>query len=87
MFILIPMCPLQPAARTLPNHDFDLSIITAQLRYRWEIAPLTDLFVVYNRGSLASGRMTPAFSDLFEDAFNDPVIDSVVVKLRYRFAN
>ncbi|MEM7097863.1 MAG: DUF5916 domain-containing protein [Pseudomonadota bacterium] len=78
---------LVAATRTLPDHDFDLSIITAQLRYRWEIAPLTDLFVVYNRGSLARGRSTPAFSDLFADAFDDPVIDSVVVKLRYRFAN
>ena len=78
---------LIPAARTLPDHDFDLSIITAQLRYRWEIAPLTDLYVVYNRGAVARGRTTPSFGNLFEDAFNDPVIDTVVVKLRYRFAN
>ena len=78
---------LIPAARTLPDHDFGLSIITAQLRYRWEIAPLTDLFVVYNRGSLDRVSSTPGFSDLFDDAFSDPVIDSIVVKLRYRFAN
>ena len=78
---------LQPALRTLPDHDFDLSILTAQLRYRWEIAPLADLFVVYNRGASASGRGTRPFGDLFEDAFNDPVIDTFIVKLRYRFAN
>ena len=29
-----------------PTDDFALSRLTAQLRYRWEIAPLSDLFIV-----------------------------------------
>ena len=36
-----------PAA---PRDDFTISRLTAQLRYRWEIGPLSDLFVVYTRG-------------------------------------
>ncbi len=42
---------LVPAQRTLPDHDFTVNILTAQVRYRWEIAPLTDLYLVYNLGN------------------------------------
>jgi hypothetical protein len=55
------------------------------LRYRWEIAPLSDLFIVYTRGSNLPGRVDDEFDDLFEDALNDPIIDYFVIKLRYRF--
>ena len=65
--------------------DFALSRLTAQLRYRWEIAPLSDLFIVYTRGSNLPGRVDDEFDDLFEDALNDPIIDYFVIKLRYRF--
>ena len=78
---------LQPAARTLPDHDFTVSLLTAQLRYRWEIAPLTDLFIVYNRGNSLPNQMSSSFDDLFTDVFDDPIIDSFVLKLRWRFGN
>lgn len=78
---------LRPAARTRPDHDFTVSLLTAQLRYRWEIAPLTDLFVVYNRGNRLPFRADDSFRDLFSDALDDPLVDSLVVKLRYRFGN
>ena len=68
-----------------PDDDFTLSRITAQLRYRWEIAPLSDLFVVYTRGSNLPDRFDEDFGDLFVDAINQPVVDLFVVKLRYRF--
>ena len=36
--------------------DFAISDLVVQLRYRWQIAPLSDLFVVYNRtGGLPNG--------------------------------
>jgi hypothetical protein len=78
---------LVPAARTLADHDFRVSLLTAQLRYRWEIAPLTDLFVVYNRGNNTLTRTHEPFDDLFTDAFDDPLVDLFIIKLRYRFAN
>ena len=68
-----------------PSADFTISRLTAQLRYRWQIAPLSDLFVVYTRGSNLPDRGYATFADLFEDALNEPVIDALVVKLRYRF--
>ena len=67
--------------------DFTMSRLTAQLRYRWEIAPLSDLFVVYTRGSNLDNRVDDEFGNLLTDAFSDPVIDVFVVKLRYRFGN
>ncbi len=78
---------LVPTARTLPDHDFTASILTVQLRYRWEIAPLTDFYLVYNLGNeLPDDHLVP-FSDLFDDALADPIVESFVAKLRYRFGN
>ena len=68
-----------------PTDDFALSRLTAQLRYRWEIAPLSDLFIVYTRGSNLPGRVDDGFGDLFQDALDEPIIDDFVIKLRYRF--
>jgi len=78
---------LEPANRTLESHDFTVSLLTTQLRYRWQIAPLTDFFLVYNRGNSLPNQIDADFSDLFADAFSDPVVDSFVAKLRYRFGN
>ncbi len=76
---------LIPATRTRADHDFRVSLLTAQARYRWEIAPLTDVFVVYNRGSQVREAGQDSFSGLFDDAFSDPLVDSLIIKLRYRF--
>jgi len=78
---------LQPAARTRPDHDFTVSLMTLQLRYRWEIAPLTDVFLVYNRGNSLPNQFDSSFDDLFSDVFDDPIIDSFVAKIRWRFGN
>ena len=68
------------------NEDFSLSRLTAQLRYRWELGPLSDLFVVYTRGSnLSIGDMNDGFGDLFAEAIDEPVVDFLIAKLRYRF--
>jgi hypothetical protein len=78
---------LVPTPRTLPDHDFTASILTAQLRYRWEIAPLTDFYLVYNLGNELPDTHLVPFSDLFGDALSDPIVESFVAKLRYRFGN
>lgn len=67
--------------------DFTISRLTAQLRYRWEIGPLSDLFVVYTRGSNLTNRVDEDFDVLLQDAFDDPIVDTLVVKLRYRFGS
>ena len=76
-----------PRMAGAPPEDFTISRLAMQLRYRWQIAPLSDLFVVYTRGSNLPDRQHAQFEDLFRDALTDPVIDLFVVKLRYRFGS
>ena len=70
-----------------PTDDFTVSRLTAQVRYRWEIGPLSDLFLVYTRGSNLPSRLEDDFWPLFEDAINEPIIDVFTMKLRYRFGS
>ena len=65
--------------------DFVISRLTFQARYRWQIAPLSDLFVVYTRGSNLPGNSFYSFRDLLEQGWNDRIVDSFAIKLRYRF--
>lgn len=67
-----------------PTDSFSLSQLNFQLRYRWQIAPLSDLFVVYTRGDNVRAQIGE-FEDLFEQSWNDPLGEQLVVKLRYRF--
>ena len=41
--------------------------------------------IVYTRGSNLDNRISDEFSDLFHDTLITPVIDVLVLKLRYRF--
>ncbi|HIE88629.1 MAG: DUF5916 domain-containing protein [bacterium] len=72
---------------TESTYDFTISRLITQLRYRWEIAPLSDLFLVYTRGSNLPSSPEDGFNDLFHDALTDPLVDRFVIKLRYRFGN
>ncbi|MDA1074890.1 MAG: DUF5916 domain-containing protein [Proteobacteria bacterium] len=79
---LIPV-PTTPGAN---SRDFVINRMTVQMRYRWQIAPLSDLFVVYTRGSnFTNNTVDDGFDNLFRDALDQPVIDFLVIKLRYRF--
>ena len=75
------------AEREQDNYDFNISRLTTQLRYRWAIAPLTDFYLVYNRGNFLRPAGEYDVVDLFDNSFSEPVIDSFVAKLRYRFGN
>jgi hypothetical protein len=80
------LLPRPPPGPDENPEDFTLSRLTAQFRYRWEIGPLSDLYVVYTRGSaLVDDDLTADFGDLYRNAVNNPVISLFVVKLRYRF--
>ncbi len=73
---------IQPLAG---SEDFTLSRLTAQLRYRWEIGPLSDLFLVYTRGGNVPNQVDSEFDELFSSAFDEPIVDVIVMKIRYRF--
>ena len=68
------------------SNDFAISNVSLQARYRWEIAPLSDLFVVY---TLNGNREVPreAFDELLSSTFDDPFAEQFAVKLRYRFGS
>ena len=79
---------LEPVAK--PNDesdDFVISRLTFQARYRWEIAPLSDLFIVYTRGSNLPGDSFETFQDLLERSWTDKIVDTLAIKLRYRFGS
>ena len=65
--------------------NFSVSNLILQARYRWEVAPLSELFVVLTiqaNQTRALGDST--FEDLFNDAFESPMYNSLVMKIRYR---
>lgn len=69
-----------------PTRRFSISRMTVQVRYRWQIAPLSDLFVVYSRnGSLFVPSTGRGFRTLLADVFDDPQREALLIKLRYRF--
>lgn len=67
--------------------DFLISRLTFQARYRWQIAPLSDLFVVYTRGSNLPSNSFDTFQDLLERSWNDRIVDTLAIKLRYRLGS
>ena len=79
---------LVPIDRTpAPSDDFSISRMSLQLRYRWEIAPLSDLFVVYRNNAALSGSDGASFADLFSDTFEETTGENLAIKLRYRFGS
>lgn len=79
---------LQPVAKSDEDSDnFTISRLTFQARYRWEIAPLSDLFVVYTRGSNLPIDSFETFQDLLVQSWTDTIVDTLAIKLRYRFGS
>jgi Domain of unknown function (DUF5916) len=69
-----------------PTDDFSISQLNFQVRYRWQIAPLSDLFIVYTKGDQRFTALTD-FNVLFQDSWNNPLGDQLVIKLRYRLGS
>ena len=71
---------------TADPDSFTISDVVLQVRYRWQIAPLSDLFIVYNRtGSLPDGVGRQRFTRLFDESFGAPDEEGLLLKVRYRF--
>lgn len=69
-----------------PSDSFGLSQLNFQLRYRWQIAPLSDLFVVYTKGDNRRTELL-GFDEMFENSWDNPLGSQLVVKLRYRLGS
>ena len=72
---------------TAGSDNFTISRMSFQARYRWEIAPLSDLFFVYTRGGNLARTFEDDYAGLFEHAWQDQVVDNWVVKLRDRLGS
>ena len=72
-----------------PSDDFGISRMNLQLRYRWEIAPLSDLFLVYTKNAAAplADVVGRGFGDLFAGTLAETTGENLVLKLRYRFGS
>ena len=63
-----------------------MSSLNFQIRYRWQIAPLSDLFIVYTKADSNNTDLLP-FDDLLRQSWQNPLVDQLVIKLRYRIGS
>ena len=75
--------PKPPGAE---DDSFSISQLVFQVRYRWQIAPLSDLFIVYRKGDRTRTDLME-FDDLFQDSWSDPLGEQFIIKLRYRLGS
>ena len=79
--------PIKTGKTTTTPDDFNVSRMSFQARYRWEIAPLSDLFFVYSRGGNLARDFQDDYLGLFVNAWQEEVVDNWVLKLRYRLGS
>jgi hypothetical protein len=68
------------------SSSFSLSDTAFQIRYRYKLAPLSDIFFVYSRGGFygtEDGDEGP--KTLFNEGWNGVQVESLIAKIRYRF--
>jgi hypothetical protein len=65
--------------------DFQLRNLGFQVRYRYALNPLSDLFVVYGRGGFAIDDEQRGLGDTLNEVFSLKDDHQVLVKLSYRF--
>ena len=68
-----------------PVDDFNVRNLGIQLRYRYELAPLSYLYVVYGRGGFDQEPVADESSRLLRNSFSLRDDEQLLVKLSYRF--
>jgi hypothetical protein len=74
-----------PIAAADPIADFNVRNLGFQVRYRYELAPLSYLYVVYARGGFDRSETSDGVSDALFDSFRLRNDEQLMVKLSYRF--
>lgn len=64
---------------------FAISRMNLQLRYHWQIAPLSDLYIVYTKTASLRDLTENSYSKTFLDTFGNADTENLAMKLRYRF--
>ena len=68
------------------SSSFSISDTAFQIRYRYQLAPLSDIFLVYSRGGFFgsdSGDKGPG--TLLNEGWSGVQVESLIAKIRYRF--
>ena len=69
-----------------PSSDFSVSDTAFQIRYRYQLAPLSDIFLVYSRGGYyGSDDGDEGPERLFNEGWSGVQVESLIAKIRYRF--
>jgi hypothetical protein len=68
-----------------PVSDFSVSTLGLQIRYRYELAPLSYLYVVYGRGGFEQQDSAPGSDRRVRDSFDLRDDEQLLIKLSYRF--
>jgi hypothetical protein len=68
-----------------PVDDFSVSNLGFQIRYRYELAPLSYLYVVYGRGGYDQQAISEDTGQLVRDSLELRDDEQLLVKLSYRF--
>jgi hypothetical protein len=68
-----------------PIEDFTVRNLGVQLRYRFELAPLSYLYVVYGRGGFRNEPVSDDSVGLLGDSFSLRDDEQLLVKFSYRF--
>ncbi|GAB3038287.1 hypothetical protein GCM10027285_22700 [Oleiagrimonas citrea] len=72
-------------ATTQPVEDFSLRNLGFQIRYRYQLAPLSNLYIVYGRGGYALEPLLTSTGTQFRQSFNLRDSEQFLIKLAYRF--
>jgi len=76
----------KPIDSDTPVSDFSLSDTALQIRYRYELAPLSDIYLVYSRGGFTSSDDADRGPwELLQDGWREKQVETIVAKIRYRF--
>ena len=66
--------------------SFNVGEAAFQIRYKYEIAPLSDLYVVYNQGgSIYEEDINSDSASIIQDSWKNPSGKIFAIKLRLRF--
>ena len=68
-----------------PVEDFSVRNLRVQIRYRYELAPLSYLYVVYGRGGYEQDEVAEGSTRVLRDSFRLRDDEQLLVKLSYRF--
>jgi hypothetical protein len=70
----------------VPVQDFSQSDTSLQIRYRYELAPLSEIYLVYTRGGFWDSEDTgDSPGQLWRNAWDNVTAERVLAKIRYRF--